>query len=78
MPLPDVLPRALTTTLTEDLMVATLVYCDISDVSRSRFIQRAVGRELDRLMRKDPQLQKKIERAIKNGKSKSTRNDRAK
>jgi hypothetical protein len=78
MPLPDVLPRALTATLTEDLMAATLAYCDISDVSRSRFIQRAVGRELDRLKRKDPQLQKKIERAIKNGKGKSTRNDRAK
>lgn len=65
MPKPSDLPRTLTIPLNKTLMVAALTYCEFSDVTKSRLVQRALGRELSRLMRNNPQLKAKIERATK-------------
>lgn len=74
--LPYELPRTLTVSVTERIMAGTLAYCQISDVPKSRLIERSLGRELNRLMRKDPQLRKKLERVMDkyDYRPKSTRN----
>jgi hypothetical protein len=65
--MPDPLPETLTVRFKPPMMRSIYTYVIYSDVSLSRLIQRAVGRELTRLSRLDPKLKVKLERAMKNG-----------
>lgn len=65
--LPEPLPKTLTVRFKKPLMKGVLTYTIYSDVTYSRFVQRAVERELDRLARKDLKLKAKLERAMQNG-----------
>jgi hypothetical protein len=65
--IPEPLPKTLTVRFKPLLMRSIYTYVIHSDVSLSRLIQRAVGRELTRLSRIDPKLKVKLERVIKDG-----------
>lgn len=67
MALPVPLPKTITTRFKESLMRGVLTYVEHSDVTVSRFIQRAVERELTRLGRNDQRLKTKLEKVMKNG-----------
>lgn len=75
MPLPEPLPQSLTARFKEPLMRGIFTYVEYSDVTPSRLLQRAVERELARLSRIDPKLKVKLEKVMKNGSTKPTRNN---
>lgn len=60
------LPKTLTVRFRESLMSGIFTYSEYSDVTISRFLQRAAERELARLSRNDTKLKLKL-RKVMNG-----------
>ena len=69
---PHPLPEKLTTRFDPPLMRGILTYCDLTDVTPSRFLQRAAERELLRRAKQQPKLKEKIEKIL-NGTTNSSR-----
>jgi hypothetical protein len=72
MSLPDPLPERLASRFEPWLIKGIFTYLDLSDVSISRFLQRAAENELRRLAR-EPRYKKKLEKIL-NGKYSNSKN----
>jgi hypothetical protein len=65
MAIPQRLPDKLSSRFIPPLMRGILTYCDFSDITPSRFLQRAAENELRRRLRDTPRLKYKLEKLLK-------------
>jgi hypothetical protein len=64
-PIPQVSHRTVTAPMSKPLMAAVLAYCQFTDVTKSRLVQRGVQRELARQMEQNPKLKARIKKVLK-------------
>jgi hypothetical protein len=74
MPIPDPLPEKLTVRFNPEIMLGIFTYCEFSDVTPSRLLQRAVERELLRRAKQEPKLKDKLGKLLDGTKPTRTRN----